>query len=152
MAEQYEDPWTYWEADKHTDDSVVSYFISMQEKLQQMADIVQDNLSKAQAKQRWWYNENARMRRRPCYHTPPPRLSLWLITIHVHAFGHKVVVYVYIYRFLSSYCKLTMYILYLYIVQPVYCTCGFPGGAVVSTVCCTVCCHSRGWVFESHQG
>ena len=52
MAEQYEDPWTYWEADKHTDDSVVSYFISMQEKLQQMADIVQDNLSKAQAKQR----------------------------------------------------------------------------------------------------
>ena len=28
------------------------------------------------------------------------------------------------------------------------CVCGFPGGVVVSTVCC----HSRGWWFESHQG
>lgn len=41
-----------WEADERSDDSVVSYLLATQEKLWDMAEIVEENLTKAQSKQK----------------------------------------------------------------------------------------------------
>lgn len=51
-----------WEADERSDDSVVSYLLATQEKLWDMAEIVEENLTKAQSKQKRWYNKGARLR------------------------------------------------------------------------------------------
>ena len=42
--------------------SVVSNVLSMQEKLRKMTELIQENLSKAQGKQKAWYDKNARVR------------------------------------------------------------------------------------------
>ena len=49
-----------WEASKHSSESVVSYVLSTQEKLRAEKDLVQENLAKAQEKQKTWYDKNAR--------------------------------------------------------------------------------------------
>ena len=51
-----------WEASKKSDESVVSYVLATQEKLRNMAELVQENLSKAQGKQKVWYDKSARVR------------------------------------------------------------------------------------------
>ena len=51
-----------WEASKKSNESVVSYVLSTQEKLRKMTEIVQENLSKAQGKQKMWYDKSARVR------------------------------------------------------------------------------------------
>ena len=51
-----------WEASKKSNESVVSYVLSTQQKLRKMTEIVQENLSKAQEKQKTWYDKNARVR------------------------------------------------------------------------------------------
>ena len=51
-----------WEADKSSGKSVVSYLISTQEKLQDMAEIVKENLTKAQLRQKQWYDRDASFR------------------------------------------------------------------------------------------
>ena len=48
-----------WEASNKSNESVVSYVLSMQEKLQKMTELFQENLSKAQGKQKAWYDKNA---------------------------------------------------------------------------------------------
>ena len=42
--------------------SVVSYVIATQEKLKEMAGLVQENVTKAQKKQKAWYDKEARLR------------------------------------------------------------------------------------------
>ena len=51
-----------WEGSQSTDESVVSYVIATQEKLKAMADLVQENVAKAQDRQKQWYDRRARMR------------------------------------------------------------------------------------------
>ncbi len=51
-----------WEASRKSSESVISYVLSTQEKLKGMAELVQENLSKAQGKQKRWYDRNARIR------------------------------------------------------------------------------------------
>ena len=43
-------------------DNVVSYVLATQEKLRDMVEIVQENLTKAQERQKLWYDKDARMR------------------------------------------------------------------------------------------
>ena len=50
-----------WEVSK-SDESIVSYVLSTQEKLCKMTELVQENLSKAQGKQKAWYDKNARVK------------------------------------------------------------------------------------------
>ncbi len=45
-----------WEASKHSSESVVTYVLSTQEKLRAAKDLVQENLAKAQEKQKIWYD------------------------------------------------------------------------------------------------
>ena len=51
-----------WEADERSDDSVVSYLLATQEKLWDMAEIVEENLTRVQSKQKRWYDKGARLR------------------------------------------------------------------------------------------
>ena len=51
-----------WKADERSDESVVSYVLSIQEKLTKMAELVKDNLEKAQEMQKKWYDLTARER------------------------------------------------------------------------------------------
>ena len=51
-----------WEADKKTDESVVSHILSIRDKMEKMLEAVQTNLEKAQQKQKKWYDKNARQR------------------------------------------------------------------------------------------
>ena len=51
-----------WEAEEKCDDSVVSYVLSTQENLREMAGIVEENLAKAQSRQKRWYDKGARLR------------------------------------------------------------------------------------------
>ena len=51
-----------WEADEKSDESVVSYVLSIQERLVKMAELVKDNMEKAQETQKKWYDLNARER------------------------------------------------------------------------------------------
>ena len=48
-----------WEATQKSDESVVSYVLSTQEKLRKMTELVHENLTKAQGKQKAWYDKNA---------------------------------------------------------------------------------------------
>lgn len=50
-----------WEADEHSDDSVVSYLLATQEKLRDMAEMVEENLTKVQGKQKRLYDKGARL-------------------------------------------------------------------------------------------
>ena len=51
-----------WEADEKSDESVVSYVLSIQERLTKLAELVKDNMEKAQETQKKWYYLNARER------------------------------------------------------------------------------------------
>ena len=51
-----------WEASNKSSESVISYVLYTQEKLKDMSELVQENLSKAQGKQKYWYDRNARIR------------------------------------------------------------------------------------------
>ena len=50
-----------WEASHKNDETVVSYVLSTQEKLRKMSELVQENLSKAQMRQKTWYDKHARL-------------------------------------------------------------------------------------------
>ena len=51
-----------WETDKRSNDSVVSYVLSVQEKLARMSELVRENLAQAQKDQKRWYDRHARQR------------------------------------------------------------------------------------------
>ena len=51
-----------WEASPKTDESVVSYILSIQEKLAKLSELVQQNLQRAQKDQKTWYDRHARNR------------------------------------------------------------------------------------------
>ena len=51
-----------WKEPKKCSDNVVSYVLAVQQKLASMSDLVRDNLSEAQRRQRVWYDRNARQR------------------------------------------------------------------------------------------
>ena len=49
-----------WESERSQDASVVAHVVQIREQLQQMTDLVEQNMVKAQANQKRWYNRNAR--------------------------------------------------------------------------------------------
>ena len=51
-----------WEAKKTSNESVVSYVLTMREKLASMTELVQQNVGNAARKQKAWYDKNARER------------------------------------------------------------------------------------------
>ena len=51
-----------WEAGKQSDESVVSYVLSVREKIEKMKDIVHENLTTAQDHQKRWYDKKAHER------------------------------------------------------------------------------------------
>ena len=51
-----------WEASTKSSESIVSYVLMMREKLSTMTQLVQGNLSRAQANQKQWYDQTARSR------------------------------------------------------------------------------------------
>ena len=51
-----------WESDSHRSEFVVSYVLSVQEKLAKMSALARDNLQKAQKVQKRWYDKHARER------------------------------------------------------------------------------------------
>ena len=51
-----------WKEPKKGSDNVVSYVLAVQQKLASMSDLVRDNLSEAQRRQKVWYDRNARQR------------------------------------------------------------------------------------------
>ena len=51
-----------WESSQKSDENIISYVLSTRDKLSNMAELVQENLSKAQARQKSWYDKNARDR------------------------------------------------------------------------------------------
>ena len=52
-----------WEADKKSSESIDSYVLSVREKLDKMAELVEENLKEAQQMQKQWYDQNARQRK-----------------------------------------------------------------------------------------
>ena len=51
-----------WEADKKSDQSVLSHILAIRESMEEMTTIVQDNWKKAQSRQKTWYDQNTRDR------------------------------------------------------------------------------------------
>ena len=51
-----------WESSEKSDENIISYVLSTRDRLSKMAELVQENLSKAQARQKSWYDKNARDR------------------------------------------------------------------------------------------
>ena len=51
-----------WTASKHATESVVSYILAVQERLERMRDTVRENLEDAQSTQKKWYDHHARNR------------------------------------------------------------------------------------------
>lgn len=51
-----------WESDQKSDESVVSYVMSMQQKLKEMAKCVKENMLEKQDEQKRWYDVKARLR------------------------------------------------------------------------------------------
>ena len=51
-----------WESHQRSSDSIVSYVLTMREKMEKMSELVQENISKAQRYQKKWYDQNARER------------------------------------------------------------------------------------------
>ena len=49
-----------WESDSHSSESVVSYVLSVQERLAKMSALARENLQKAQKVQKRWYDKHAR--------------------------------------------------------------------------------------------
>ena len=51
-----------WEAEKKTDESVVSHILSIREKLEKMSELARQNLLSSQKAQKRWYDQTARER------------------------------------------------------------------------------------------
>ena len=51
-----------WEVGSKSSESVISYILSVQERLEKMAELASENLGKAQKVQKKWYDQNARQR------------------------------------------------------------------------------------------
>ena len=51
-----------WEAHPRSSESVVSYVLSVQERLEKMSNLAQENLQRSQQTQKRWYDRNARER------------------------------------------------------------------------------------------
>ena len=49
-----------WEVSKKIDESVVSHLLSTRDKMMKMTELVKENLSNAQEKQKLWYDRAAR--------------------------------------------------------------------------------------------
>ena len=48
-----------WESSQKSNESIISYVLSTRDKLLKMSELVQENLSKAQSRQKSWYDKNA---------------------------------------------------------------------------------------------
>ena len=48
-----------WEANKKSDESVLSHILLMRERLKEMSELVSENLKEAQKHQKLWYDQNA---------------------------------------------------------------------------------------------
>ena len=62
-----------WESAESQDTSRVGHIMQIREQLQEMADLVYQNMAKAQADQKKWYDRNARSRKfeletKSCYY------------------------------------------------------------------------------------
>ena len=51
-----------WEADKKSDESVVSHILLVRERLEEMTELVEENVRAAQGQQKKWYDQTARQR------------------------------------------------------------------------------------------
>ena len=51
-----------WEAGEKSDESIVSYIFSVQEKLTKMTELASENTARAKVQQKTWYDRNARDR------------------------------------------------------------------------------------------
>ena len=51
-----------WEASNRSNESVVSYVLTIQERLARMSELARENLARAQQQQKRWYDQNARER------------------------------------------------------------------------------------------
>ena len=51
-----------WEAEKRSDESVVSHILAICERMEEMTEIVSANLKEAQQRQKTWYDQTARER------------------------------------------------------------------------------------------
>ena len=51
-----------WETSSKSNESIISYVLSMQEKLSTMYELAKENLAKAQQRQKRWHDENAKER------------------------------------------------------------------------------------------
>ena len=51
-----------WEAERKSDESIVSFVQSLQEKLANISELAQENLAEAQKIQKRWYDKGARCR------------------------------------------------------------------------------------------
>ena len=51
-----------WEADRRSNESVVSHVLSIRERMEEMTDLVKENLIETQKRQKRWYNRTARER------------------------------------------------------------------------------------------
>ena len=51
-----------WEAEKRSDESVVSHILAIRERMEEMTEIVSANLKEAQQRQKTWYDQTARER------------------------------------------------------------------------------------------
>ena len=51
-----------WEADKRSDQNIVSYIMLMRERLERMGEEARGNLQEASARQKTWYDREARDR------------------------------------------------------------------------------------------
>ena len=51
-----------WEAEKHSNESVVSHILAIHERMEEMTEIVSANLKEAQQRQKTWYDQTARER------------------------------------------------------------------------------------------
>ena len=48
-----------WEAEKHSDESIISHILAIHKKLEEMSEIVKDNMKEAQQQQKAWYDKTA---------------------------------------------------------------------------------------------
>ena len=51
-----------WQESERSDESVVSYIMSVQEKLAKMSELAHQNMARAKSQQKTWYDRNARSR------------------------------------------------------------------------------------------
>ena len=51
-----------WEAEKHSDQSVVSHILAIRERMEATTEIVKDNMKEAQQQQKTWYDKTTRKR------------------------------------------------------------------------------------------